>query len=195
MHIADGILPVSACIAAQAASLGGVWLLGRKIEAEEVVRMGLISSAVFVVSMVHFPVGGTSVHLGLYGLAGILLGRRAFPVIYTTLLFQALLFQHGGILSLGVNALNMGVGALCAAVIWRVTAIPESFRALLAGFVGTLLPAALMAGEFYLSGYGKGFGIIAAVYSLVALIEGAVTSFIVTFLRKVKPAVLARATA
>lgn len=195
MHIADGILTEGPCIAAQAVSLAGVWFFGRKIEPEEVVRMGLISSAVFVVSTFHFPLGATSVHLGLYGLAGILLGRRSFPVIFTTLLFQALLFQHGGILSLGINALNMGTGALVAAAIWRMKSIPEGSRAVAAGFLGAILPAMMMALEFYLAGYGKGFSVIATLYTVVALIEGAVTSFIVTFLRKVKPAVLARAAA
>jgi cobalt/nickel transport system permease protein len=195
VHIADGILPTGFCIAAQAVALGGVSFLGRKIEPEEVVRMGLMSSAVFVVSMVHFPIGGTSIHLGLAGLAGILLGRRAFPVIYATLLFQALLFQHGGLLALGVNAINMGLGAMAAAAIWKAQAIPESPRAVLAGFAATLLPATLMAVEFYCAGYGKGFGAIAGVYSVVALMEGAVTSFIIQFLRRVKPAVLSRAAA
>ncbi len=195
MHIADGILPTAACAAAHAVALGAVTVTGREVEAEEVVRMGLLSSAIFVVSMFHFPIGGTSIHLGLFGLAGVLLGRRAMPVVYTTLLFQALLFQHGGLLSLGVNALNMGLGALAAAAAWKMEFLPESARSFAAGFVGTMLPAVLMAGEFYLSGYGKGFAVIAAVYAGVALIEAAVTSFIVSFLRRVKPAVLMRATA
>ncbi len=192
MHIADGILPETACISGYVASAVGIWLFGREIEPEEVVRMGLISSAIFVISTFHFPVGGTSVHLGLYGLAGILLGRRSFPVIFTTLLFQALLFQHGGIFSLGVNAVNMGIGCLSAALIWRMKSIPEGARAVVAGFVGAMLPALMMALEFYLAGYGKGFTVVATIYSVVSLIEGAVTSFIVAFLRKVKPAVLAR---
>lgn len=195
MHIADGILPASACVAAHAAALGGVWLAGRKIEPEEVVRMGLLSSAIFVVSMVHFPLGGTSIHLGLFGLAGILLGWRSFPVVYVSLLFQALLFQHGGLLALGVNTLNMAAGTLTAFAIWRMKLGSESNRAFLAGFVGALAPALLMTLEFFLAGYGKGFAIIATLYSVVALIEGALTVFIVTFLRRVKPAVFCAAPA
>lgn len=195
MHIADGILPVSACVAAHAVSLAAVYRLGRKIEPEEVVRMGLLSSAVFVVSLIHFPIGGTSVHLGMFGLCGILLGRRAFPVVYATLLFQALMFQHGGLLSLGVNALNMGAGALAAAALWKAPRIPESLRALVCGVVGLLLPAILMAVEFSLAGYGKGFFVVASLYTAVALVEGALTVTIVGFVRRVKPAVLARVAA
>ncbi len=195
MHIADGILPVTACVAAQVVSLGGVTWLGRRIGPEEVVRMGLLASAIFVSSMVHFPLGGTSVHLGLFGLAGILLGRRAFPVIYATLLFQSLLFQHGGLLTLGVNVLNMGLGALAAAALWRMTFAGEMTRAFAAGFAGTALPAVLMALEFEASGYGRGFAVVAMIYSGVALIEAAVTAFTVQFLRRAKPGVLARAAA
>lgn len=195
MHISDGILPVSGCLVAQAVALGASAWAGRRVEPEEIVRMGMVASAVFVASMVHFPLGGTSVHLGLFGLAGILLGRRVFPVVYAALLFQALLFQHGGLLTLGVNALNMGMGALAAAAIWKFEAMPSSARTFLAGFAGTFLPALLMATEFELAGYGKGFRFIAALYLAVALIEGAVTTFIVAFLRRVKPGVLVRAAA
>ena len=189
MHIADGILPASACVAAHAVALGGVWLSGRKIEPEEVVRMGLLSSAIFVVSMFHFPLGGTSIHLGLFGVAGILLGWRSFPAVYVSLLFQALLFQHGGLLSLGVNALNMGTGTLAAFLVWRSNWGGESTRSFLAGFAGAMIPSLLMTLEFFFAGYGKGFAVIATLYSAVALIEGAITVFIVTFLRRVKPAV------
>jgi cobalt/nickel transport system permease protein len=195
MHIADGILPAGPLIAAHAAALGGVWLTGRKIAAEEVVRMGMVSAAVFAVSMIHFPVGGTSIHLGLFGVAGILLGRRAFPVAYATLLFQALIAQHGGLLSLGLNTLNMGAGILLASAVWGLPKLGESTRSFLAGFLGTMLPAAMVAAEFWMAGYGKGFGVIATAYSVVALIEGALTTFIVAYLRRVKPAVLVRSAA
>ena len=84
-------------------------------------------------------------HLGLYGLLGVLLGRRAFPVLFAGLLFQSLLFQHGGLLSLGLNALNMGCGALAGWAIWLIGALPETPRAAAAGFAGALLPAFLLA--------------------------------------------------
>lgn len=191
MHIADGILPAAWCGVAQAVSWAGVYLFGRKVEPQEIVRMGLLASATFAVSLIHFPLGGTSVHLGLYGLSGILLGVRAFPVIFAALLFQTLLFQHGGLLSLGVNALNMGTGALVAAMLWRARVGPESVRAFLCGFVGILLPAAFLALEFAGAGYGKGFFFIGAAYLGAAALEGVLTMVAVTFLQRVKPAVFA----
>ncbi|MBK9170895.1 MAG: energy-coupling factor ABC transporter permease [Bryobacterales bacterium] len=191
MHVADGIVSVPLSLAAHGVSLGGVYWLGRGIDPAEVTRMGLLASASFVVSLIHFPLAGTSVHLGLFGLLGILLGKRAFPVLYATLLAQTLLFQHGGLLSLGLNVFNMGTGALLGALIWRAKTIPETPRAAIAGFVATLVPALLMAAEFELSGYGKGFYYIAGLYTVVAAAEGAVTASIVAFFRRVSPRILA----
>ncbi len=122
MHIADGIIPTEWCVAAQGISWVSTYWLGRRLEPDEVVRLGMLASATFAISLIHFPLGGTSVHLGLYGLTGILAGRRSFPVIFAALLFQTVLFQHGGLLSLGLNAINMGAGALLAAFLWRTMA-------------------------------------------------------------------------
>ncbi len=134
-------------------------------------------------------------HLGLYGLLGILLGRRAFPVLFASLLFQSLLFQHGGLLSLGLNALNMGCGAVAGWAIWRIGAVPQTPRAAAAGFLGALLPAFLLAAEFELAAYGRGFYVIASAYAAVALVEAAATAAIITFLGKTKPEILRPAAA
>ena len=190
MHIADGILPAELCVAAHAVAWAGVYTLGRRLAPEEVSRMGLLAAASFVASLAHFPLGGVTVHLGLYGLIGIILGRRGFPVVFATLLFQALLFQHGGLLSLGVNALNMGAGALAAWALWRLPGPSAAVRGFAAGFIGVLLPAALMAAEFAWTGYGRGFAVIATAYLAAAAIEGAVTAGAVGFFHKTKPEIL-----
>jgi len=190
MHIADGILPNVWCGAAHAASWGALYVLGRRVDTEEVVRLGMLASLSFVVSLIHFPLGGTSVHLGLYGLTGILAGRRAFPVIFAALLFQTMLFQHGGLLTLGVNALNMGAGALVAAALWRSGVGPQPVRAFLSGAVGIIVPALLIASQFALADYGKGFFYASALYLGAAAAEGVLTAVIIAFLREAKPALL-----
>ena len=190
MHIADGIIPNMWCGAAHGVSWAALYWLGKRLETEEVVRLGMLASASFVISLVHFPLGGTSVHLGLYGLTGILAGRRAFPVIFAALLFQTLLFQHGGLLSLGLNALNMGTGALFAAVLWRTGFGADAIRAFLCGFAGVLIPALLIALEFSLTGYGKGFLFMAVLYLGAAALEGVLTAAAVSFVRGSRPALL-----
>ncbi len=152
--------------------------------------MGLASAAAFVISTIQFPVAGLPAHLGLYGLIGILLGRRAFPVLYVCLLFQSLLLQHGGLLSLGVNSLNMGLGALVGWWLWRLVPGRRGTRALGAGLIGALLPAFLLAAEFELADYGRGFYVVASLYAVVAAIEAVVTVLAVSFLGRAKPDIL-----
>jgi cobalt/nickel transport system permease protein len=190
MHIADGIIPNLWCGAAHGISWTAMYWLGRRLETDEVVRLGMLASASFVVSLVHFPLGGTSVHLGLYGLIGILAGRRAFPVIFAALLFQTILFQHGGLLSLGLNAANMGLGALFASMIWRTGLFSETIRAFVCGFTGVAVPALLISLEFFLTGYGKGFLFMALLYLGAAVLEGVLTGVAVSFVRGAKPTML-----
>jgi cobalt/nickel transport system permease protein len=195
MHIADGVLPTSLCLGAATVSLIGVLALSRRIRPEEAPRLGMLTAVAFVASLIQFPIGGVSIHFGLFGLLGVLLGKRSFPVVFFALLLQSLLLQHGGIVTLGVNTLNMGVGALAAFGVWSMPAVSHRIRAFAAGFVGSLLPACLMATEFFLVDYGKGFFAIAALYAVLAIAEGVVTLALVDCFRRLKPEVLAMAAA
>jgi len=190
MHISDGIISTPISIVANVAALGLVYATGRKTTAEEIPRMGMTGAALFVVSLIHFPVAGSSIHLGMFGLAGIILRHRAFPVVFTVLLFQSLIFQHGGLLAIGVNALNMGAGAYAAWMIWRIAVMPSYLKAILAGLTGILIPASLMVLEFRVTGYGASIALLLTVYMLTAFIEGGITLSAVMFLHKVKPDIL-----
>ena len=190
MHIADGIIATEVCIAADAVSLVALYAFSHKTDAEDIPRMGFFAAALFVVSLIHFPIAGASIHLSLFGLAGIALGIRVFPVIFVALLFQSLIFQHGGLLTVGLNAINMGAGATAGWLVWKAGGIPESIRAFAAGFFAVLMAAFLMAMEFQLTGYGRGAIFIAYIYSVAAVIEGMLTLTIVAFFRRVKPDIL-----
>ncbi len=152
--------------------------------------MGLAAAAAFVVSTIQFPVAGLPAHFGLYGLLGILLGKRAFAALYVCLLFQSLLLQHGGLVSLGVNAMNMGVGAWAGWLAWKLLPGRIAWRAAAAGFLGAVLPALFLAWEFELSDYGRGFYVVASLYAVVAVLEGALTALAVGFLQRAKPEIL-----
>ena len=190
MHIADGIISTPVCLAAHAASLGLIYVTGKAASTEEIPKMGMTGASLFVASLIQFPLAGTSIHLGLFGIAGIILGKRSFPVIYTALLFQAIIFQQGGLLTLGLNTLNMGAGAFIAWLIWKAPALPEYIRATAAGFAGIAVPALFMVSEFKLSGYGSGIALLFLIYLLTAGIEAGITLFAVKFFRKVKPDIL-----
>jgi cobalt/nickel transport system permease protein len=190
MHISDGIIDNSIVITANALAIGLIYVSGRKTSLDEIPKAGMMGAALFVASLIHFPMAGTSLHLGLFGIAGIILGKRAFPAIFTAVLFQSLIFQHGGLLTVGLNAINMGAGAFVAWLIWRAKIMPEYLRALLAGFSGVFIPVLLMSLEFRLSGYGRGVIYLFSVYLIAAVAESAITFSAVKFLRKVKPDLL-----
>jgi cobalt/nickel transport system permease protein len=93
-----------------------------RIQDEEIPRVALLTAAFFVASLLHVPVPGlpSSAHLLLNGLLGVVLGRRAPLAIGMGLLLQAILLQHGGLTTLGVNCCVMALPALLA---WQLFAI------------------------------------------------------------------------
>ena len=192
MHLSDGILPLSLCLGGHTLAMGAVVLSSRNLEAREIPRMGIFAAALFSVSLLHIPLGGTSIHPGFYGLVGLLLGKRSIPVIYVTLLFQSLIFQHGGLLSLGVNSVFIGCGALCGCLIWDQLSIPEQPKAAIAGFAGVLVPALLVSATLSLLNYGRGMLFFMLIYLPAAAAEAAVTLFTVRFFSRVQPGVLKR---
>jgi len=85
-----------------------------RIREEDVARIGLLTAALFVASSIHVPLGPTSVHLLLNGLAGVVLGRRVGVAVPVSLLLQAWLLGHGDLSTLGVNSCVMALPALLA---------------------------------------------------------------------------------
>ena len=117
MHISDGVLKPELLAGGVAVSaLISAYTL-RKIKKDELPKVALLSACFFISSLIHIPIPPTSIHLILGALIGIILGGSAFIAILIGLVFQALMFQHGGILALGVNAFNIGFPALLCAVV------------------------------------------------------------------------------
>lgn len=127
MHLAEGTLPLLHALAWSAAAAPLlVWsaqgeLRLRRTEDPSNVLMAGATSLIFAVTLLPLPVpviGATS-HICLTPLVALLLGFRR--VIWPTcfvLLLQALFFAHGGITTLGVNTLTLGVvGPLSAVAI------------------------------------------------------------------------------
>jgi len=202
MHIPEGPLSVSAVglgiLGAGAALTAVGTALGlRRLDYQRLPRVALLSSAFFVASLIHVPLGGASVHLVLNGLVGLVLGWAAFPAIFIALVLQSLLFGFGGVTTLGVNTLVMALPAVaCYAMFHRMARARGEMAAMAAGFgagvlgivLGTLLLAVTLAAA------GKPFETLAELVILahlpVAVIEGLVTAGAVVFLRKVRPELL-----
>jgi cobalt/nickel transport system permease protein len=118
VHISDGILTPEVWVTGFIITLAVLVFTLSKVKIEEIPKLSLVTSALFVASLVHIPIGPTSTHLILAGLAGIILGYGAYPAIFIAVLLQALLFQHGGITTIGINTLNIGLPALITAGIF-----------------------------------------------------------------------------
>jgi len=212
MHIPDGILPATVCVAGYALTTGATAYSLRKIEEREdplegIPKAALLAAVFFVASWIHIPVPPTSVHLLLIGLMGVVLGYYAFPAILVGLFFQAVMFQHGGLSTLGVNAMLFGIPALVAYHLFRLHRVVGKganrpgvigLFGFVAGFTGVALAALLTVGVLlpsiptYLDVGAERTAILAIVLAHVPLmfIEGILTAFVVIFLQRVKPEVL-----
>jgi cobalt/nickel transport system permease protein len=198
MHIAEGILPLSLLATGAALSLAGTALGLKRTEQEEIPVAAVMAAAFFVASLIHVPLGPSSVHLLLLGLVGLLTGWACFPAILVALLLQALFFQYGGLSVLGINTFNMALPALLAHIACgpmvrspgRKLAVAGAF---LAG-AGAILAAGLftaatlaLAGEAFLPAAQT----ILLAHIPVAAIEGLITVAVIGFIQRVKPEMLA----
>lgn len=198
VHISDGILSTE------------VWVIGflitililiftlRRVKLEEIPKLSLVTGAVFVASLIHVPVGPSSTHLILAGLAGIVLGIAAFPAIFIAVLLQALLFQHGGITTIGINTLNMGIPALISGgFFWlAIRYIKSKQKYLIFGSIcgGIAIIFALVFTSLSLFITGEEFINIIILLIIshipVIVIETVLVGSIAEFLHKVKPEML-----
>ena len=195
VHISDGIL-------ANEVWISGLILTGiilayalSRIKIEEIPKLSLVTSALFVASLVHIPIGPTSVHLILAGLAGVLLGLGAFPSVFIAVLLQAFLFQHGGITTLGINTLNIGLPALVAHGIFRIGTKYTKGRykyalfGTLGGGIAIVLALLSTSAVLYITGEDLwGVIVILMIAHLpVIVIESVLVGSIAAFLSRVKP--------
>ena len=128
MHIPDGLLPPSVCIYGYAITGGLTWFSLRQINRQpdsqqQIPKASLLTAAFFVASLIHIPIPPFSIHLVLNGMMGLILGYYAFPAILIGLLFQTIFFQHGGLSTLGINGLIMGVPSLMVYYLWSLRKI------------------------------------------------------------------------
>jgi len=197
MHISDGVLTTEVLVGSGLAAAGAAGGLLWRLNAERIPRIALCTAFFFVASLVHVPIGPTSVHLLLIGLVGIIVGPWAFLPILFGVVLQALLFQHGGITTIGANALIMGLPAYAAWGVYRAGR-PLRFRgrAWVFGFLAAWLAvelAAVLLGALLLTAgeYFRGGALTALVaHQPVAVVEGIVTGFAAALIHKVDPAML-----
>ena len=197
MHISEGIVSAPVLISGAALAAVGTAIGLKKLDYERIPQVAVLSSAFFIASMVHVPIGPSNVHLVLSGLMGLLLGWVAFPAIFVGLLLQTILFQFGGLTSLGVNMSIMSYPAVVCFYAFRLGVRNEKvglsmLSAFMCGFCSVLLGSILVA--LALAFTGESFvgaaKVIVIAHLPVMVIEGIIVAACVKFLKKVKPEIL-----
>ncbi len=209
MHIPDGMLSAGVCAAGYGLTLVAAGYSIKKInQSGETVRSipkaSLLTAAFFAASLIHIPVPPTSVHLILNGLLGAILGYFAFPAILVALFLQAVMFGHGGLTTLGINAVIMGLPAMVSSFIYcrfsnpQYNPIRHSIVGFVSGSIGIALsvvlfvvilinfiPSNINADTEKIAIYAGALGHIPLV-----IIEGIITALVLNYLKQVKPEIL-----
>ena len=162
MHIPDGYLSPSTCVATYAAA-APFWYVAlqrvkRLLHTRMVPLLAVCSAFSFVIMMFNLPLpGGTTGHAVGMGIISIVLGPWASIIaISIALLIQAVFFGDGGITTFGANSLNMAiVGSLVAYWTYRglagrapLDSPRRVVAAAAAGYIAINVSALLAAIEF-----------------------------------------------
>ncbi len=197
MHIADGVIAAPVLVGATVLAAAGTVVGVRRMTPSDVPKTALMASTFFVASLVHLPVGVSSVHLLLPGLMGAVLGWLAFPALLAALAMQLLTLGYGGVTTLGVNLLVFAVPALVASAAarslfrWMPRRLP---------FVGAIIGAGGVAGAglvvvTVLALSGRAFlpaaGLLFAAHLPIMVIEGLVVAAALPALHRLRPDLMA----
>ncbi|MCT4557629.1 MAG: cobalt transporter CbiM [Pelagimonas sp.] len=200
MHIVDGALSNPVVIGGALAAVGGVAVGLKSLDLDRIPTAGVLSASFFVASLIHVPIGPSSVHLILNGLAGLLLGWAAFPALFVGLLLQAVFFGFGGLTVLGVNAVNIAMPAVLAWMIFgrligRGTPVQGAIWGGIGGAFAIAATTGLVAVSLALSGdaFVPAAKLVFFAHIPVMVIEAVLTGFAVLLARKVKPELFKKA--
>lgn len=177
---------------------GAVALGLRSLDEQRIPRVAILAAAFFALSLFSIPIGPSGVHLMLGGMMGLILGLAIFPAIAAALLLQAVMFGFGGLTSIGVNIVNIALPAVVAGLLFApYVAVATPARAAVLGGACAALAALgtgmMVAASLYLSSRDYATSSLFVVFSYVPLIivEALVTGFCVSFVKRVKPELLA----
>lgn len=212
MHMADALISAATGGAMWAASAGAASYSVKRVQTEieenekKIPLMGVMGAFVFASQMINFTIPGTgsSGHIGGGILLAALLGPYAgFLTLISILAIQALFFADGGLLALGCNIFNMGFFTCFVAyplIYKKIIHKGMSKKTILIGSV-TAAVAGLQLGSFavvletFFSGktelpFGTFLMMMQPIHLAIGVIEGLLTSAVITFLWNMRPELL-----
>ena len=194
MHISEGILSGGMLAVGWAGTVAGVSFGLKRTDPDKIIRTALVSSAFFLASLVNIRIGPSSTHLSLLAPMGLILGYSVFPAVFTALLLQAVLFGFGGLVVLGANTMVMGLPALVSYIIFGKVIREGSgktvaFMSFMAGALAVMMGAGLSGAflGFSDSNFLGAVKLLMIAHVPLALVEGAVTSSLMMWLKKSAP--------
>lgn len=201
MHIMEGYLPPSYCIAWGILCLpflaAGMFSIQNKLKANPraITLLAMSGAFIFVISSLKIPsVTGSCSHMTGTGLGAILFGPAAVSILgIIVLLFQAILLAHGGLTTLGANTFSMAVAGplLTYGIYWlckkgKVNRKVSIFLAACLGDLFTYCMTSVQLALAYPSEQGgvvlsaaKFLGVFAPTQLPLAVIEGILTVLVV----------------
>ena len=201
MHIMEGYLPVTYCIAWGILCIpfliAGFFSLKKTIQEHRktLILLAMAGAYAFVLSALKIPsVTGSSSHMTGTGLGAILFGPCATGILgLIVLLFQAVLLAHGGLTTLGANTFSMAIaGPLLTFGIYKLCQklkLNRMVTMFLAASLGDLFTYCITSFQLALAypsevgGFSaslvKFMGIFAATQVPLAIIEGLLTVVVI----------------
>lgn len=197
MHIADGVLSTSVAIATSGATLATLAYSVKGIKEEEIPKTSLMAGVFFAVSLISIPVGPSTIHPLFAGLLGVILGKRAPLALFVGLLLQAVLFQHGGLTTLGANTLMLAVPALISyKLYYMIGNRPAFFRGSIVGGLSVVITVLILVVLLLLTDLAFTEGTFSVVNILIighlplVALEAVVTGAALQLIEKAKPEML-----
>ncbi len=194
MHISEGILTFPTLASGFAISGIGVYVGIKKLEFEKMVQASVLTASFFLASLIHIPVGISSSHLILNGIIGILAGWMSFPIIALALFLQGIIFQFGGITTLGVNTAVIATPSIVSFYLFSKLIKKYNDKKIffiasfLCGFLSVFLSVILFSIFLIASDenfFKMSFFVICSQIPIM-IIEGFCTFFFISFLKKMK---------
>ncbi|MGF7107662.1 CbiM family transporter [Treponema pedis] len=190
MHISDGGLSTTVCAVTYAATAVSIALAAKGTKEEDIPKISLMAGTFFAISLIMIPIPPSSVHPLMCGLIGIIAGFKAPLAFFPALLLQALLFQHGGITTLGANTLMLSISSYLSFFIFQKWKTKNVFlKGAVIGGLSVIFVVAVLSGLLLTGGkFAKETFIALFIsHSVIMLVEAVLTGFAVRLILKAKP--------
>lgn len=203
MHVPDGFVPLWQCAIYYVILIIALYFAQKwarnNLDEKKVPLMAVLAAGIFAIMSMNMPIPfGTSGHMVGGTLIAIvfLAPEAAIIVFFVVLLLQALLFGDGGVTTLGLNVLNMGIIGGCVGLYTfkGLKDIIGKYPSIALGaWLATLVAALACAVEMTLAGtfpLGPGLAAMGTYHAFIGVIEAVLTVIVIYALEKFRPDLL-----